>query len=128
VLDGSTNLFDAYQGGIFAASRQWAEGNAAIVRGYIKAYLAGLGWTLAPENRDAAKEVLLRNMPEIKPPVAGAVMNSLLSPKSGLTPNGEILMDGVQQVLALRTRYAGKPLSDPKRYIDLSYYNSARTA
>jgi ABC-type nitrate/sulfonate/bicarbonate transport system substrate-binding protein len=126
LLGRSSNLFDAYQGGIFAASKQWASANAEIIKGYIRAYLAGLAWTLAPENREAATELLLRNMPEIKPPVAGAVMNSLLSPKSGLTPNGEILMDGVRQVLELRSRYAGKPLSDPNKYIDLSYYNSAR--
>ena len=64
-------------------------------------------------------------MPEIKPPVAGAVMNSLLSPNSGLTPQGAILMDGVRAVLALRTRYgSGKaPLTDPSRYIDLKYYD-----
>ena len=128
VLDRSTDLYASYQGGIFAASRQWAAANADAVKAYIKAYLAGLAWTLAPENREAATEVLLRNMPEIKSPVAAAVMNSLLSPKSGLTPDGKILMDGVQQVLALRSRYAGKALSDPGRYIDLGYYNSARAA
>ena len=127
VLDRSTNLFDCYQGGIFAASRQWAAANPAAIKGYIKGYLAGLAWTLAPENRQAATDLLLRHMPEIKPPVAGAVINSLTSPKSGLTPNGEILLDGVRQVLELRTRYGGgKPLSDPARYIDLSYYNSVR--
>lgn len=127
VIDRSSNLFDCYQGGIFAASRQWAAVNPAAIKGYIKGYLAGLAWTLAPENRQAATDVLLRNMPEIKPQVAGAVMASLLSPKSGLTLNGEILMDGVRQVLELRTRYGGgKSLTDPARYIDLSYYNGVR--
>lgn len=124
VLDRSTNLFDCYQGGAFAASRQWAAGNPTALKGYIKGYLAGLAWTLAPENRQAATDMLLRNMPEIKPQVVGAVMDSLLSPKSGLTPNGKILMDGVQTVLELRRRYGGsKAALDPTRYIDLSYYN-----
>ena len=55
-------------------------------------------------------------MPEIKPPVAGAVMNSLLSPKSGLTPEAAILMDGVRAVLDLRTRYgAARPRSPIRR-------------
>lgn len=127
VLDRSSNLFDCYQGGIFAASRQWAAANPDALKGYIKAYLAGLAWTLAAENRQAATDVLLKNMPEIKPQVAGAVIANLLSPKSGLTPGGKILMTGVKTVLELRTRYGGgKALSDPTRYIDLSYYNGVR--
>ena len=127
VLDRSTNLFDCYQGGIFAASRQWAAANPAALKGYIKGYLVGLAWTLAPENRQAATDMLLRNMPEIKPQMAGPVINSLLSPKSGLTPDGKIFTDGVQKVLELRTRYgSGKTPLDPARYIDLSYYDGAR--
>jgi hypothetical protein len=66
-------------------------------------------------------------MPEIKPGVVDAVMTSLLSPSSGLTPGGRILTDGVRAVLDLRTKYgSGKaPLTDPARYIDLSYYEAA---
>ena len=50
------------------------------------------------------------------------------SPKSGLTPDAAILMDGVRAVLDLRTRYgSGKtPLTDPSKYIDLKYYDEAR--
>jgi ABC-type nitrate/sulfonate/bicarbonate transport system substrate-binding protein len=125
VLDTSSHIFPAYQGGSFAASRQWAAENPDTLKGFIKGYLAGLAWTLAPENREAATEILLRNMPEIKPQVAGAVMNSLLSPKSGLTPQGAILSDGVRAVLDLRTRYgSGKTaLTEPGKYIDLKYYD-----
>jgi hypothetical protein len=51
-----------------------------------------------------------------------------LSPRSGLTPEGAILMDGVRTVLDLRTRYGtGKtPLTDPNKYIDLRYYDEVR--
>jgi hypothetical protein len=65
-------------------------------------------------------------MPEIKPGVVDAVMASLLSPSSGLTPEGRILTDGVRAVLDLRTKYGnGKaPLVDPGRYIDLRYYDA----
>jgi ABC-type nitrate/sulfonate/bicarbonate transport system substrate-binding protein len=124
VLDTSTKLFDSYQGGSFAASRRWAAANPEAVKGFIRGYRAGLAWTLAPENRAAATETLLRNMPEIKPPVAPKVMDSLLSPRSGLTPNGKILDDGVQTVLQLRSQYGkgSAPLNDPSKYIDLRYY------
>jgi ABC-type nitrate/sulfonate/bicarbonate transport system substrate-binding protein len=126
VLDVSSNVLPIYQGGSFVASRQWAADNPDTLKGFIKAYLAGLAWTLAPENREVATETLLRNMPEIKPQVAGAVMNSLLSPKSGLTPKAAILPDGVRAVLDLRTRYGSgtAPLNDPSKYIDLKYYNA----
>lgn len=125
ILDTSTNLFPAYQGGSFAASRAWAASHPEAVKGFVKAYLAGLDWTLDPGNRAEATQILLSRMSEIKPPVAGAVMNSLLSPRSGLTPKGKILTDGVRAVLDLRSRYGGgPPLTDPDRYIDLSYYNA----
>ena len=63
-------------------------------------------------------------MPAIKPGVADAVMKSLLSPKSGLTPNGAILRDGIETVLRLRSVYGGgEPLTDIERYLDLSFYN-----
>ena len=126
VLDTSSSLFASYQGGSFAASRRWAAEHPDAIKGFIRGYLAGLDWTLAPENRDEATDILLGRMPEIKPPVAGAVMDSLLSPRSGLTPRAAILQDGVRVVLDLRSRYGGGPaLTDPSRYIDLRYYDEA---
>jgi ABC-type nitrate/sulfonate/bicarbonate transport system substrate-binding protein len=127
ILAKSTDTLPDYQGGIFAARRSWAAQNRATVIGFIRGYLDGLAWTLDPANKDEATQVLLRNMPEIKPPVAGAVMASLLSPRSGLTPKGAVTIDGIRAVLDLRTRY-GKPgssLTDPHKYIDLTYYNEA---
>ena len=55
-------------------------------------------------------------------------MASLLSPKSGLMPEADILMNGVRAVLDLRTRYgSGKTaLRDPSKCIDLKYYDAAR--
>lgn len=127
VLDTSSNIFDAYQGGSFAASRKWAAAHPDAVKGFIRGYLAGLDWTLDPANRQEATDILLANMPEIRPQVAGAVMNSLLSPRSGLTPGAAILMDGVKTVLALRSKYGtGAQLSSPEKYIDLSYLEAAR--
>jgi ABC-type nitrate/sulfonate/bicarbonate transport system substrate-binding protein len=127
VLDTSTRLFPAYQGGSFVASRRWAKENPDTLKGFIKGYLAGLDWVLASGNRAAASEILLRRMPEIKPGVVEAVLKSLLSPASGLTPKAAILNDGVKTVLDLRTRYgSGKEssLNDPSRYIDLQYYKA----
>lgn len=129
VLDLSTRHYPDYQGGSFAASRQWAAANPDAIKGFIKGYLGGLAWTLDPANRQAASNLLLSKMPEIKPPVVPAVMASLLSPKSGLTPGGAILPKGVATVLELRSRYGkGQKLTDQSKYIDLQYLKAVTGA
>ncbi len=128
VLRRSTDAFPAYQGGIVATRHSWATKNAEAVRGFIRGYLKGLVWTLDPANRAAAATLLQAKMPEIKPGVVEAVLTSLLSPRSGLTPDGAILPDGMQQVLALRSHYGsgGRTLTGFDKYIDLSFYEAAR--
>ena len=124
MLEKSTDVLPSYQGGCFAASRAWAEANPDALKGFIGGYLAGLRWTLDPANRAEAAALLMTRMPAIKPGVVDAVMQSLLSPRSGLTPNAAILMDGVRTVLDLRTQFGSgtAPLTAPERYIDLTYY------
>ncbi|MGE0626393.1 MAG: ABC transporter substrate-binding protein [Hyphomicrobiaceae bacterium] len=124
IIDTSTRHYADYQGQAYVASRTWAAANPDAVKGFIKGYLAGLEWTLKPENRQAATDLLLAKMPEIQPRVAGAVMDSLLSPKSGLTPKGALLPAGIDVVLDLRSRHGGgDKLDKPERYVDLRYYN-----
>lgn len=127
VLRRSTESFPAYQGGIVAARQNWAAQNAASVKAFIRGYLKGLEWTLAPGNRAEAAALLQAKMPEIKPGVVEAVLNSLLSPRSGLTPQAAILREGMQTVLNLRSRYGsgGRPLSGIDKYLDLSFYQAA---
>ena len=127
VLSAITQLYDTYQGGIVAANRGWAKANPEAVRAFIRGYLKGLAWTLDPANRDAAEALLLAKMPEIQPLAAKAVMKSLLSPQSGLTPKAEILPDGMKRVLALRSHYGqgGKTLTDIDKYLELSHFKDA---
>lgn len=127
VLRQSTETFPAYQGGIVAVRQGWAEQNADRVKAFIRGYLKGLDWTLAPENREQAAALLLARMPEIKPGVVDKVLASVLSPRSGLTPRGEVLRDGMKTVLELRSRY-GRPeksLADVDKYLALSFYQDA---
>ncbi|MCK9913459.1 ABC transporter substrate-binding protein [Microbacteriaceae bacterium K1510] len=127
VLRKSTDAFPAYQGGIVATRQSWAAKNAAAVRAFIRGYLKGLAWTLTPANRDAAAALLQAKMPEIKPGVVDAVLTSVLSPRSGLTPQAAILPEGMQRVLDLRSQWggSGRRLSGVDKYIDLSFYNEA---
>jgi ABC-type nitrate/sulfonate/bicarbonate transport system substrate-binding protein len=123
VLDLSTALYSAYQGGVVAASRAWAAHNEDLVTAYLRGYLKGLAWSLDPENRAAGAVLLLMRMPAIKPGVVDAVLDSLLSPRTGLSPKGEVLRDGMQTVLDLRSKYGGgAKLNDIDRYLDLACY------
>jgi ABC-type nitrate/sulfonate/bicarbonate transport system substrate-binding protein len=127
VLCRSTDIFDTYQGGCIAAHRPFAEANPATVKAFIRAYRKGLDWVFDPANAEEARTILRERMPEIQPGAIGAVMASVLSPRSGLTPNGEVLIDGMREVLALRSRYGqgGRMLGEPGKYLDLSYLNAA---
>lgn len=126
ILDDSSRLYAAYQGGIVASRRAWAKENPRKVEAFIRGYLKGLDWTLDPANREAAEKLLVAKMDQIQPAAVKPVMDSLLSPKSGLTPKGVILRDGMAQVLALRSRFgAGGPLSDVDKYLELVCYEKA---
>lgn len=126
VVETSTNMYAAYQGGSFAARYSWAAANADAVKGFIRGYLKGLEWTLDPANKDEAVKLLLANMDGIKPEVAPKVVANLVNPRSGLTPKAAFLPDGVAKVLELRRRYGGgKANADPARYIDTSFYDDA---
>ena len=48
VLSSSRQTVPDYQGGVFAASGAWARQHAGLVGAFIRGYLAGLQWTLAP--------------------------------------------------------------------------------
>ena len=123
----SGDFFTAYQGGVIAVRRDWAVENTAALTGFLGVYLRALSWVLDPANREAAAAILAGRMPEIQPKTLDAVMRSLLSERSGLTPNGAVLGDGARTVLDLRSKYgvAGAVLTDAERYLDLGWRERA---
>jgi ABC-type nitrate/sulfonate/bicarbonate transport system substrate-binding protein len=130
VLAKSGDVFPSYQGGVVAGRRDWVETHAEETSAFLGACLKGLDWTLTAENRPACAALLSEKMPEIKPDVMDAVLDSVLSPKTGLTPNGAILPDGMRAVLDLRSRY-GSPktlLTDIEKYLYLAPYHAVRAA
>ena len=128
VLESSLQTVDSYQGGSFAARRRWAAENRNALTSFIAGYLDGLAWTLDPVNRDEGAHVLLRNMPNINPKSIDRIMDKLLSPATGLTPDATIDKDGFETVLALRSQYGEREITDASKYLDLSFYQHALAA
>jgi len=124
---GTTMDFDEYPGQVFTASRAWAAANRAALVSFIQGHLDTLDWVLDPANRDEAADILARNMPNMKPQAIGPAMDKLMNPDTGLIPGCKMDYPGLNMVLELRSQYApqGKQLSDPDKYIDLSYYEEA---
>ena len=122
VLDRSSRLFDSYQGGVVAVPAPVLAERPGAVRAFIHGYLDGLAWTLDATNCEAGGALLMERMAALPTPAVGAVMDSLLSPSSGLTPGARVLPDGIATVLDLRSRYSDRRLDIPARYLDLSHY------
>jgi ABC-type nitrate/sulfonate/bicarbonate transport system substrate-binding protein len=128
VIDTSTRLFDAYQGGVVAARRSVLDQDEAKVRALIAGYLDGLDWVLDPSNREEATQLLKRNM-DISDRVIDPVMSSVLAPESGLTPGARLLPSGMRTVLDLRTRHgSGVVPADVESFSDLSLWKSVSQA
>lgn len=126
ILDSSSRLFTSYQGGVVAARRTVLEERPAVVRAFIDGYLDGLGWVLDPSNRPAVTDLLMRRM-DIDSAAVRPVLDSVLSPESGLTPDARLLPDGVDTVLALRSRYGDSVPEDLCSFVDLTLLEAALT-
>lgn len=121
VLKRSTDAYADYQGGVIAARRGYLSAQRETVGRFLQGYLQGLDYVLDPANQAAATETLAKRMPAIQPAAIPAVMKSLLSPKTGLTPGAGFTETGARQVLELRNTYGGGArLTDHSRYVDLS--------
>jgi hypothetical protein len=61
------------------------------------------------------------------PPLARQSYDLLLAPRGGLYCDARPDLAGIATVLSLRSKYAtpAKSLSDPSRYVDMSYYEKA---
>jgi ABC-type nitrate/sulfonate/bicarbonate transport system substrate-binding protein len=130
VLGSAVDTFDGhYQGLVAAARREWAKEHRSELIGYIRGYVAGLAWLYNPENKDAAIALLQDHLPQMSAELAAKSYDILLDPKQGFDPKAAIDLEGVRRVLTLRSEYGQprKPLVDPMKYLDLTYYDRALT-
>jgi ABC-type nitrate/sulfonate/bicarbonate transport system substrate-binding protein len=130
VLQKASDIIPRYQGVVGAARRGWALENAEALTGFIKGYLASLAWLYDRRNAAAAGAILSSKVPTLTPEMASATYDILFADSGGFERRARLDVDGMSTVLALRSEY-GTPkrmLDAPRKYCDLSYYESATLA
>jgi ABC-type nitrate/sulfonate/bicarbonate transport system substrate-binding protein len=117
----------AYQGGAAATRRSWAASREQDLIGFIRGYRAGLDWIYDRANREIVEAILVANQRDMTPVLAKQAYDLLLGDKNGLTRDASLDVNGIRTVLELRSKYGmpKKSLTDPMKYVDLSYYEKA---
>jgi ABC-type nitrate/sulfonate/bicarbonate transport system substrate-binding protein len=117
----------AYQGTVGAARRSWAASHEKELIGFMRAYRAGVDWLYDRANREIAEALLVANLRDMTPALARQAYDILLAEKGGITRDIALDMNGIRTVLELRSKYGmpKKSLTDPTKYVDLTYYEKA---
>jgi len=126
-IASASKVLGPYQGLVVGVRQSWAETNRESLIGYIRAYIRGVEWLYDPDNKAEALALFRKNLPNMPAEGVEASYRLLLDPQTGFQRRGEISMDGVRRVLALRKEWAKpqKELGLPSKYYDPTYYDAA---
>ena len=105
----------AYQGVVAAARRSWAAKNAAALAGFVRGYRAGVAFLYS--NHDTAEQLLVGKVRNMTPALAEETLGVLLDERSGFFRDARLDAEGMKTVLALRSKFAGVNLTDPRKYL-----------
>lgn len=116
----------SYMGMTGAARRSWASENRGAVEGFIRAYKRSIDFLYDAANRPVAEALLVANV-QMTPEIARRAYDVLLDSSTGFHRDVGLNPDAISTVLALRSKYGQpqKSLTDPMRYVDLSYRERA---
>lgn len=104
----------AYLGVVGAARRSWARENRAALDGFVRAFRDAVSFLY--ENKEIAAALLVANMRAMTPALAKQSLAVFLGEKSGFFRDLRLDEQGMRTVLALRSKFTGKALTDPARY------------
>jgi ABC-type nitrate/sulfonate/bicarbonate transport system substrate-binding protein len=110
--------------------RAWAAQNRVALVQYVAAYIEGLRWSMVPENRSAAIELLMRRI-DIGRDIAEQCYQQISDTKNGFAKDARIDLAGMTKVLTLRADFSGLSSADRlslDRYLDGSFYREALAA
>jgi ABC-type nitrate/sulfonate/bicarbonate transport system substrate-binding protein len=125
ILADAAKELGGYQGSAYAVRRAWAKDHEKEVVAWIRALANAHDWVFA--NKAGSLDVLKSNIKGLNDADAEIIYTSLTTGAGGLNKKAEINMAGMKTVLALRGEYAEpkKKLTDPNKYMDLSYHQKA---
>lgn len=125
ILADATEAIGAYQGSAFVVRRAWAKAHEAEVVAFIRAMVAAVDFVFA--DKAGAIAVMRGRIKGLSEADAETVYTDLVNGKGGLNRRAKMNMDGVKMLLSLRNQFGEpkKTLTDPGKYVDLSYYEKA---
>jgi ABC-type nitrate/sulfonate/bicarbonate transport system substrate-binding protein len=114
-----------YQGSAYAVEGKWAKAHEKETVAWLRAIIAAHDWAFA--NKAGSIEVLKAHIKNLNDEDANVIYTSLTSGSGGLNKKAEINLAGMKTVLSLRGEFATpkKTLTDPGKYMDLSYREKA---
>jgi ABC-type nitrate/sulfonate/bicarbonate transport system substrate-binding protein len=127
-LDTAASLMRNYQGHVVAARQSWAEENKQALVGFIRALSGAIDWLYVPANRNGAFAIFQKYMsPSGGPDAARIAYSILFDPQSGFSRKGAVDLEGVAQIVKLRSRFGipTKKLGTPQTYFDSRYLEAA---
>ena len=125
ILADAASELGGYQGSAYGVRRAWAKDHEKEILAMIRAVVEAHDVIFT--DKATAVSVLKSRIKGLDDKGADLIYTGLAGGKGGLNRKAEINIAGVKTVLALRGEYATpkKNLTDPNKYIDLSYYEKA---
>jgi ABC-type nitrate/sulfonate/bicarbonate transport system substrate-binding protein len=125
VEDSTKALGKPFQGSAYIVRKAWAKDHEKELIAFIRAIVASHDYIFT--DKAGAVAVLKSRLKNLKDDEIDAVYTAMTTGDGGLNRKAEINLEGVRTLLALRSQYAEpkKTLTDPAKYVDLSYYEKA---
>ena len=128
LLADATEVLGAYQGSAYIVRRAWAKEHETEVLAFIRAVVAASNSVF--DDKASALAVMKKRIEGLSDADAETIYAELTTGKGGLNRGAKMNFDGVRMLLDLRNAYSGsdKKLTDPLKYVDMSYYEKAVAA
>jgi ABC-type nitrate/sulfonate/bicarbonate transport system substrate-binding protein len=125
ILDDTTELIGAYQGSAIVVRRAYAKEHEAQVLAFLRAIMAATDYVFS--DKAGALAEMKAHIKGLSDAELETVYTSMTASKGGLNRGAKMNMDGVKMLLTLRNELSGadRKLTDPTKYVDLSYYEKA---
>jgi ABC-type nitrate/sulfonate/bicarbonate transport system substrate-binding protein len=126
-LDTAASVIRNYQGHVVATRQAWAEKNKWALIGFMRAFSDAIDWLYEAANRNEAFAIFRKHMPVGGEDAARIAYSVLFDPQTGFSRKGAVDLEGIAQVLKLRSRFGTptKKLGAPETYFNPHYLEAA---